>query len=480
MATESLVRPSATGFGRPIDLRGRRFGRYEVLSRLGGGGMADVWIARQSGRFGFTRYVALKTIRSEHAANESVRSMFLDEARLAARVRHVNVVDVLDLGEESGIVYQVMELVEGDSLTGLLARFRRKRGFTASFPIPLSLRVVVDAARGLHAAHELRDDDGRTLVLVHRDVSPQNVLVGTDGIAKISDFGIAKALALLGETTTAPDAIKGKLGYLAPEQLARRGIDRRVDVYALGIVLWEMLAGTRLFSGSDVIEVLGRAVTAKIPDIRGRVPTLDKRIARAVHRALEQDPDARFPTAAAFADELEDAAQAAQVQASTRDVAAVVSDLVREDMRRRRQALLSEAFDDTEPLPNAANGRAPDTLSAVATIEQRRSRWRSTLLVAAIAVVLVAGLGGAWVKAARRSPTTTTNVASAGAATADETRTEPIATAPDPVAVPVLPAPSSPPTGRPSTSPPVAPRAGSRPTPKPSSALPFTNNPYQR
>ncbi|HEX3344281.1 MAG TPA: serine/threonine-protein kinase, partial [Polyangiaceae bacterium] len=253
MGSESQPEPTPAGRRRPElePRRGMRLGRYELLTLLASGGMAQVFIARLAGQHGFERLVALKTMRPEHAESDAFRRMFLDEAQLAARIRHVNVVEVLDLGDEQGIVYQAMTLVEGDSVAALLRR-RRQLG-ARGLPHGVAARIVADVLSGLHAAHELTDADGRALHIVHRDVSPQNVLVSVDGIAKIADFGIAKARLRLADETDAGQ-IKGKFAYMAPEQLERRTTDRRADVFSTGVMLWEALTGKRLFGGIDLIE----------------------------------------------------------------------------------------------------------------------------------------------------------------------------------------------------------------------------------
>lgn len=235
--------------------------------------MADVWLAQQRGGHGFRKRVAIKTIREEHAGKPSYRGRFLAEARIAASIHHTNVVEILDVGEQDGVVFQVMELVEGGSL---------ERLFRPGEPLEPSIaaRIVAHAARGLDAAHSARDASGRPLNVVHRDVSPHNVLCGVDGFAKIADFGIALGLA-------GANAREGKVGYMAPEQRAHAHVDARADVYSLGVVAWEALTGRRFQPSERFI---------------GGIP---EELARTVARALELDADLRFATADDFGDAVE-------------------------------------------------------------------------------------------------------------------------------------------------------------------------------
>ena len=222
-----------------------RFGRYETLRRIASGGMASVYLGRAVGPAGFERLVAIKVMHEHILGDPEFSGMFLDEARLAAKIRHPNVVPTLDVALDGRFL--VMEFVEGASLRDVLKqRIDEEKGPLA---VSTSLRIILDTLAGLQAAHELHDRDGTPLRLVHRDISPHNILVGVDGIARITDFGIALAEARL--TSTKSGQLKGKLPYMAPEQLEADDVDRRVDVYATGCVLWEMLAGQRLFAAKS-------------------------------------------------------------------------------------------------------------------------------------------------------------------------------------------------------------------------------------
>lgn len=223
----------------------------------------------------------------------------MDEARLAGRIHHPNVVSVLDAGEDPHGVFIVMEYVEGDSLA-TLQRTLDKRG--QAMPLAVGLRVMDDLLLGLHAAHELVDEDGAPLYLIHRDVTPHNVLLGIDGVAKLADFGIAKAASRLGNTATG--LVKGEIAYMAPEQAQGHGIDRRVDVWAAGVMAWETFTGTRLYEGQSDAATLLKIVRESPLGLRAIKPEVPAAIEAAVARALSLDMSARYPTAEAFAEAL--------------------------------------------------------------------------------------------------------------------------------------------------------------------------------
>jgi serine/threonine-protein kinase len=230
---------------RPPSLR-RTVGRYLLGEQIAFGGMASVHLGRLEGGAGFSRLVAVKRLHPQYASTPDVEAMLLDEARLAARTRHPNVVPILDVVSHEGELVLVMEYVHGEALSKLL-RAARARG--AHVPAPVASAIVSGLLHGLHAAHEARDERGRPLDIVHRDVSPQNVLVGADGLARVADFGIAKAAGRL--QSTRDGQLEGKLGYMAPEQFLTSEIDRRVDIWAAGVVLWECVAGERLHDGDQ-------------------------------------------------------------------------------------------------------------------------------------------------------------------------------------------------------------------------------------
>ena len=280
---------------------GRVLGRYELLTEIASGGMASVFLGRARGVAGFERVVAVKVCHPHLRVDEEFAEMFLDEARLAAKIHHPNVVSTLDVGDDDGRLYLVMEYIEGDRLSGLI-KAAGKRG--RRIPPPVAARIFIDMLSGLHAAHELADKDGTDLSVVHRDVSPQNVLVGVDGVARITDFGIAKTEARVSDAGAAQ--IKGKLAYMAPEQLEGAVVTRRTDLYAAGVVLWETLTGRRLFRGDTDLDTVQLVVKGDVRPPSEIVTDLDPAFDALVMKAVERDPEKRFATAAAFAEALED------------------------------------------------------------------------------------------------------------------------------------------------------------------------------
>ena len=273
-----------------------RFGAYEILHELKSGGMGAVLLGRRRGPGAFEQLVAIKTIRSEYASSPSVRAMFLDEAAIVARINHPVIATVHDFGDQDGTLYMVMEYVAGNSFRSLPARHLSPS---------VAARAIAEACRGLHAAHEVRDTAGALMGVVHRDISPDNLMLGFDGHVKVIDFGIALVKNRQSPVTEF-GTVKGKPPYMSPEQVKNEPIDRRSDVFSLGVVLHELLTGQPLFDG-DSIYAIARAVEhqeIQAPSlVRGEPlpPGLDA----AVMRALIRDPEARTPTAAAFAEELE-------------------------------------------------------------------------------------------------------------------------------------------------------------------------------
>ncbi len=276
-----------------------RVGPYELLRRIGVGGMATVYLARRLGPEGFARIHALKVMHPNLARQPELVTMLMDEARLAARIQHPNVVGIVDLGEADGHLYIAMEYVDGIALDRLLAP---KPNFR---PASLIVPIAMDALLGLAASHELTDEDGRSLELVHRDVTPGNVIVGTDGLARITDFGTAKARARA--TKTLPGIVKGKVGYVAPEVALGRGLDRRADLFSMGVLLWNALTGQRLYDTDDIAKNVAQLVTLDVPPpstVGLRPPPL---FDQPILTALARHPDQRFQDARAMHEALEDA-----------------------------------------------------------------------------------------------------------------------------------------------------------------------------
>jgi serine/threonine-protein kinase len=269
-----------------------RIGRYEVLSHLATGGMAQIYLARQSGLGSFERHVVLKTILRERASDQRFVMMFLDEAKLAATLNHQNVAQVYEVDQADGAYFMAMEYVHGENTRAILETTIR-RGWT--IPLELAVMIISGAAAGLHHAHERRGKNGQPLNIVHRDVSPANIMVGYDGSVKVLDFGIAKAEERA--TKTVGGTIKGKYGYMSPEQCKGKLIDRRSDIFALGIVLYELTTLRRAFKGNDDFETMKRIVSGDVAVPSTVVPGFPRELEAIILTALAHDPAARFQTA---------------------------------------------------------------------------------------------------------------------------------------------------------------------------------------
>jgi serine/threonine-protein kinase len=311
---------------------GLRLDRYELLCVLARGGMGSVWLARFEGKHGFERLVALKTVLPQHQLDERFRKMFLDEAQLASRITHPNVAQTLDLGEQQGALYFVMEWVDGDSLRKLRSTVKKKG---EEFPLPLALRIVSDACAGLHAAHELRDANGELLNVVHRDISPHNVLVSISGVTKIIDFGIAKAKERVAEETNT-DELKGKVDYMAPEQAVGRGIDRRADIWSLGAVLYYLCSGNPPYDADTKVASLMARIEGKPPT--PLPPSVPQSVRAIITKAMAREPEKRFATCC----EMQKAVDEAMVHvgsATTTELAAYVRSHLAESEQTRKRAV---------------------------------------------------------------------------------------------------------------------------------------------
>ncbi len=275
-------------------------GRYVLYNEIASGGMATVHFGRLVGPVGFSRTVAIKRLHPQFAGDPEFVSMFLDEARLSARIRHPNVVPVIDVVALSGELLIVMEYVQGESLSRLLRALNDTR---QRLPVSMALTIVTDVLYGLHAAHEAKDERGEPLAIVHRDVSPHNIIVGHDGASRVLDFGIAKAASR--SQTTRDGQVKGKFAYMSPEQLTRQPVDRRVDVFVTSIILWEALTGVRLFAGDDHGEIVARVLNDKLVGPSTVVSGLRSELDAVVLKGLERDPAKRYSTAKEMAQAIE-------------------------------------------------------------------------------------------------------------------------------------------------------------------------------
>jgi serine/threonine-protein kinase len=321
------ARPSPLAPGFKLD-------RYELLCPIAEGGMASVWIARHTGKHGFEKFVAIKTVLPKFAADARFQQMFQDEARIASRIEHPNVAQILDVGEQHEITYLVMEYVDGESLSTVHRTLVKKGGLV---PPGVVLRVMADACGGLHSAHELREaDDGPLLGVVHRDVSPQNVLVSAKGVAKLIDFGIAKARDRIAGDTNAGQ-VKGKIRYMAPEQAVGGSVDRRADIWAVGAILYHLLSGKPPYDGENDVQALMVLTSGRPP-----VPlpaTVHPALVGVVKRALTAPVDNRFATAAELQQAIEDAMIAAQIQTTPAQVSAFLAEHVAERSKKRKEAI---------------------------------------------------------------------------------------------------------------------------------------------
>lgn len=266
--------------------------RYRVIERIAAGGMAEVFRAESAGLEGFKKKVAIKRVLPHLSEKREFISMFLDEARLSAHLGHSNCVQVFDIGKGESAYFIVMEYVDGCDLKALI---EYQRGRNQTFPVEESALICVRICEGLAYAHELTDENGRPLHIVHRDMSPPNVLITRFGEVKIVDFGLAKANSQLEQSQ--PGIIKGKFGYLSPEAALGRDVDARTDIFAVGIILWELLSGRRLFQGKSDLETVRMVQRAEVPDIRSLNPSVPASLAAVLSKSLAQNPAERYQTA---------------------------------------------------------------------------------------------------------------------------------------------------------------------------------------
>jgi serine/threonine-protein kinase len=419
-------------------------GRYELLVPLARGGMAMVWAARLKGNRGFEKLVAVKTMLPGMSDNAEFEKMFLDEATLAARIRHPHVVEILDLGEQDKILYIVMEWVEGEPLNVVMNAAASRGGI----PVPIGIRIAMQACAGLHAAHELQDEHGQALGLVHRDVSPQNLLVTYSGVTKVADFGIAKAMARGGGSTQVGE-VKGKVAYMAPEQALGDSVDRRADVFGLGILLYQLATGTHPYRGDTDAETFARiALGDQVVFPRRLAADYPPSLEAVMLKALAKDPDQRYASANALLRAL-DKALPPSMRGSVADeeVGAFMRSLFG-DAREARKAQLTAALHEAEQraqrisrareeaVPGAASTTDTDAGTALARDTRPRPRKR-LLLFGSSAAVLLIGAGATLLVAQRTNEGVPPDEATSARAAA---RANP-GTPPLPIAEPV-PAPS--------------------------------------
>jgi serine/threonine-protein kinase len=407
----------------------RTLGRYRLYDVIAAGGMATVHYGRLHGELGFARTVAVKRLHGEYARDPEFVAMFIDEARLSMRVQHPNVVQTLDVVASEGELLLVMEYVPAVSLWQLL-RVAGERG--QPVPAPVAAAVVADALRGLHAAHEATDEEGNPLDIVHRDVSPQNILVGSDGIARVLDFGVAKASGR--QQTTREGQVKGKFAYMAPEQITNVRITRQSDVFAASIVLWEALTGKRLFQAESETALLARVLSAPVEPPSAVVAGLDAKLDRIVLQGLARDLEARYATARDMALDLETHV----TLPSPSQVAEWAHGLTGDDLARRAARVAeienesrSERVSVTTVLASAGSerdGQAGDAPSRATEHAGARRGSRRTILGIAAAGALGAAAVSWWLAS---GPLASTHVAPFAPAASLAAGAQPSASAPN-------------------------------------------------
>ena len=360
------------GEASPIELRrGTRLGRYELLLPIAKGGMARVWAARQHGQRGFTKLVAIKTILPHLARETEFERMFLDEARIASLVHHPNVCEIYELGDDGGVLYLAMEWVSGDSLMHVL----RGGGRVEAIDLRIAARIIADAAAGLHAAHELTDDDNNPMNVVHRDVSPHNVLISNDGHIKVADFGVAKALGQMHSATIAGQ-IKGKIAYMAPEQISSTKFDRRADVFALGCILYEVTTGLQPFLGDSDPQVMHAIMKGDYVTPGKLMVGYPHDLERIIQKALSPDPKDRFATADQMKLELEQWLSASGPFVTTTAVGALVKQRLGPLLDKRREKIKDASQAQTSESMNTGAGAVAATPAAGSTSGVREHKER--------------------------------------------------------------------------------------------------------
>jgi serine/threonine protein kinase len=359
-----------------------RLGKYELLSRLGVGGMAELFIARTTAQHGFEKLVALKRILASHADDDQFIQMLLAEARLAATLHHPNIAQVYDVGEVDGTYFFTMEYVFGQDLRKIV---RAVQGRGAWLTPELILQIIIGTASGLHYAHEKEGGDGELLGLVHRDVSPSNILVSHDGGVKLVDFGIARISAM--QSNTAAGALKGKVPYMSPEQCRGDRLDRRSDIFSLGIMLWELTTRRRLFAGENDIAIAGRICNDDVARPSSIVADYPPELEAIVLKALARDRNARYSTAQELQLDLEEYARDQRMLLSSAKLAGFMSDLFADQIKATkadiRQQIASHtgmfdaANEDSSPgaAASSSSSRKPSVAPVAAPRADNDATW---------------------------------------------------------------------------------------------------------
>jgi serine/threonine-protein kinase len=356
-------------------------GKYRLLAELGAGGMADVYLALAVGPLRFHKLVVLKVMKQGLAADTELVDMFTSEARLAARLNHVNVIQTYEVTEIAGRNVMVMEYLEGQTLERVV-----HAGRDGSFGRDLQIRVLADTLAGLHYAHELTDFDGTPLHLVHRDVSPQNIFVTFDGTVKVLDFGIAKA-ANFSQKSTSSGVLKGKVRYMAPEHVNGEDVDRRADIFCLGLMLWEAATGQVPWGSSHHGHIMYRISRGDLPRAKEANPNVPARLDEICSKALTFRREDRYPTAAAMQSDLEDFLQESGSRVTSRSVAAAMGTLFKAEKEKTR-GLIEARIAEVSALSSAEH-EARYSMGNVALLDtsspaQRTDSTRSAPLTSAV------------------------------------------------------------------------------------------------
>jgi eukaryotic-like serine/threonine-protein kinase len=344
---------------------GYRLDRYELLCPIASGGMATVWLARLRGKRGFEKLFAIKTIKTELISDPNFQDMFMDEARIASRIVHPNVAQILELGEQDDILYIVMEHVDGEAVAKI-----HRLALTKGAPLPpgVAMRIVADACAGLHAAHQLTDSDGENLGVVHRDVSPQNILLTTNGESKVIDFGLVKAKKR-GAAETQSGVVKGKIRYMAPEQVGPRGVDRRSDVWAAGMCLYELMSGEIPYAEHDDLAVV-KLLMSDDP-LPKRTVSLPEPIERILRKAIAREPEDRFESCSAMRRAIENAIDQLGLSAENEDVGRFLAETMPELAEKRRRTIAKAIALSDSKRPSGAEPIDADIGYAITEVVSR-------------------------------------------------------------------------------------------------------------
>jgi serine/threonine-protein kinase len=345
----------------------RNLGKYTILAALGEGGMAQVFLASAHGPAGFNKLFVIKLLRSRVQRDDLAHEMFMAEARLAARLNHPNVVQTIEVSSDGDDYYMTMEYLEGQTLAAILQRVRKGGG---SLPLNLHLHVLVDMLAGLEYAHRLEDFDGRPLRIVHRDVSPQNVIVTYGGHVKVLDFGIAKAADNTVQTETG--VMKGKVAYMSPEQVCSTEIDCRADVYSVGVMLWEALAGRKMRRGMTEINILNAIINEEVPSPRTVESTVDPELERIALKALARDPKDRYASAAEMQHELERATERLGPRVQPRELGALVAQMFSSERSAIRKVVELQMAAPSANVPSIALGKTAEAPGAMTPSSSKR------------------------------------------------------------------------------------------------------------